>query len=487
MPGAARGALSSVCETSSAVRGALIHRGRRSPSLRGSPAIRTGVRAGLLALALAGPVAAQSPPAARLARIDSLARGPIEQGTAAGMVIFAVHRGDTVLARAYGRADLENDVPMRTDQVFQLASITKQFTAAAVLALVAEGRVELDAPITRYLPEAPVQGRPVTVRQLLSHTSGVVDYAESPRLRSLKALDLPPDSLLAVVAGTPFYFPPGEQMRYSNTGYVLLGQLIERVGGRPYAEFVTERVLRPAGAVGTHFCEPRRVVPRLARGYTMSPAGVVPAEYISPHVPYAAGGFCGTAGDLAAWNAALHGGRLLPAAVYAEMVRAPVVSGRTGRYGLGMALSEIGGRRAYHHGGDIFGFTTHTAYFPDDSLNVTVLVNTQGPARADAMVAAVADAVLGARPPAAAPPTPDLAPLAGVYGGDAAFEVVDSDSGPALRLKRGPLPEVVLRYAGEWTFTDGHRRYTFVRGSGPRAATVWADLGVSLVRWEREP
>lgn len=437
------------------------------------------LRVQVAALALLASGAAAQDPGAAVARIDSLARVPIEQGTAAGLVLFVVHRGDTLLARGYGRADLENDVPMRTDQVFQYASITKEFTAAAVLALVADGRVELDAPIARYLPEAPLRGQTVTVRQLLSHTSGVVDYAESPRLRSLKALDLPPDTLLAVAAETPFYFPPGEQMRYSNTGFVLLGMLIERVSGRPYAEFVTERVLRPAGAAGAHFCEPRRVVPHLARGYTRSPTGLAPAEYISPHVPYAAGGFCGTAGDLAAWNAALHGGRLLSPALHAEMVRPARVSGRTGRYGLGVMIGRIAGRPAYHHGGDIFGFTTYTAYFPDDSLNVTVLFNTQGPARPDALVARVAEALLGPVPPAPAVAAPDLAPLAGVYGGDAAFEVVAGTDGPVLRLRRGPLPPALLRYEGDMTFSDGRARYTF------EPAGVWADLGVSLVYWPR--
>jgi CubicO group peptidase (beta-lactamase class C family) len=234
--------------------------------------------------------------------VDSIAREAIERKVLAGMVVIAVHGRDTLLSRAYGWAEPENDVRMTRAHVFQLASITKQFTAAAVLALAQDGRIDLDAPIGSYLAHAPTQGRAITVRQLLSHTAGIPDYAESPRIGSLKRLDLPPDTLVALVATTPFYFEPGEQMRYSNTGYALLGQLIERVSGQPYAAYVEQRVLRPAGAVHAHFCDPQRLVRHPARGYTATPGGLRPAAFLSPHVPYAAGGVCGTAGDVAAGN-----------------------------------------------------------------------------------------------------------------------------------------------------------------------------------------
>jgi CubicO group peptidase (beta-lactamase class C family) len=415
----------------------------------------------------------------------------------AGMVVFAMRGRDTLVMRAYGRAEVENTVPMTVDHVFQFASITKQFTAAAVLRLVQEGRVALDAPITRYLPAAPVQGLTLTVRQLLAHTAGIPDYAESPRIGTLKRLDLPPDSFVALVAATPFYFPPSDQMRYSNTGYALMGQLIEKVSGKPYAAYVQESVLRPAGAVNAHFCDPVALVPHLARGYAATSAGLRPAEFISPHAPFAAGGFCGTVADLAAWNDEVHGrrgGRVLSEDAYAEMIRpATLRGGRRTRYGLGVALTEIAGRRALHHGGDINGFTTFTAYLPADTLHVSVLINTQGPTRPDAVAAVVIEAALGARSPAAAPKPPrDLSVFAGTYGGDVVFEPVRDGSVMTLRITRGPLPPRVLRYAGRdgngWVFTDaGRARYSFEPPSsrGSQSPAVWADLGVSLVRWER--
>ncbi|GJG86087.1 hypothetical protein tb265_12680 [Gemmatimonadetes bacterium T265] len=446
------------------------------------------------------------------AALDSVAAGSVGRGRAAGFVVLAVRGRDTLAARAYGLADVENGAPLGVEHVFQFASITKQFTAAAVLTLVDAGRVALDTPVARYLPEdaaarAVLRGRPVTVRQLLGHTSGVPDYAESPRLGAVSRLDLPSDSLLAAARDMPFYFAPGDQMRYSNTNYALLGRLIEGVSGEPYAAYVEAHVLRPAGATHAHFCNPEALVPHLARGYAMGDSGLRPAAYISPRLPWAAGGFCGTAGDLTAWNVAVHaarGGRVLSPAAYAELTRPGVVrGGRPTRYGLGVMLSDLAGRRAVAHGGDINGFTTYTAYLPDDSVSVTVLVNTQGPTRTVPIAAAVVEAALG---PPAAPRTPGATPpaavfdaAAGRYGDDVVVAAAaDSAGRRVLRLTRGPLPPVLLRPAARgpdgWTFTDGVARYTFEPSpasapAGARAGSpaVWADWGVALQHWRRVP
>jgi CubicO group peptidase (beta-lactamase class C family) len=487
----------------------------RTPRARPALALASALALGAAQPARAQPAAGHADPAAGRARAaaDSAAAAALATGRTAGLVVLAVRGRDTLVARGYGRADVENDAPLTTGHTFQLASITKQFTAAAVLALVQDGRVALDSAVTRYLPDAPVRallrGRRVTVRQLLSHTAGLPDYADVPRGRALGPLHPRPDALLGRVRDVPFSFAPGDQLRYSNTGFVLAGQLIERVTGRPYAAFVEGRVLRPAGVTRAHFCDPERLVPRLARGYAAGGAGLRPAAFISPHEPWAAGGFCSTAGDLAAWNAALHGaagGRVLAPAVYAEMVRpAAVRGGRVGRYGLGVRLGQVAGRRAVSHGGDINGFTTFTTYLPDDSLNVTVLVNTQGPTRADAIAAAVVAAALGERAAAAPAPAPAPAPtaaevaaLAGVYA-NADVEITpaaDEAGRAAVRFRFGPTPPVLLRAAGRegggWVFADADVRLAFEApppgaASGARSPAVWADLGVALVRWARVP
>jgi CubicO group peptidase (beta-lactamase class C family) len=437
----------------------------------------------LLLVLAAAAAQAQPPSRARAAAvIDSLARAPVDARQVAGLAVAVMKGRDTVLARAYGKADVENDVPTTVRHVFQIASVTKEFTAAAVLKLAEEGKLGLDDDVTRYLPEAPTQGRKVTIRQLLSHTSGIADVAELPSFRGIKRRDLPPDSVLALVRSEPFYFPPGEQMRYSNSGYLLLGQLIEKVSGRPYADFLAETLFRPAGMTDSRYCDQRALIPRRVRGYDFTPTGFLPAEFISLRIPFAAGGLCSTALDLVAWSQALNEGRVLGPAAYAEMTRAQVVGGgRRTRYGLGLGVGTIAGRRVYHHGGDIDGFTSYLAYFPDDSLSVAVVMNTQGPSRPDALVERIAEAVLGQARPAPHVASPaNLSRFVGEYGGD--VKVSETERG--LRLVRGPLPPVDLRPAGGTTFTDGRALYTFEPNAGA-ATTLWADLTWALVRWDR--
>jgi hypothetical protein len=224
---------------------------------------------------------------------------------------------------------------------------------------------------------------------------------------------------------------------------------------------------------------------------------------VDPRIPWAAGGFCGTAADLASWNAALHareGGTLLNRAVYREMVRpATIRGGRRTRYGLGVSLAELAGRRAVQHSGDITGFTSFTAYLPDDSMHVSVLLNTQGPVRPEAIAARVVQAAFG---PVRQAPVPSvmmstLSALAGRYGSDVRVTVLspadDAARGaPCLELVRGPLAPAQLHFVGHgaegWTFTDGRARYSFEPPDGTvsnASPAVWADLGVALVRWER--
>ena len=409
-------------------------------------------------------------------------RAPVDAHRVAGISVAVVRGTDTLFSRAYGVAEVENAVPATSGHVFEIASVTKQFTAAAVLLLVQDGKVGLDDEITRYLPNAPTQGRRITIRQLLSHTSGLVDVPDLPSFQFLKRRDVPTDSVIALARGVPFYFPPGEQMRYSNTGFLLAGQLIETLSGKTYADFIAERLLRPAGMSRSRYCDQRALIPHLARGYDFTPDGFRPAGFINLQIPFAAGGLCSTALDLVSWTRAVFGGRLLAPAMLDEMVRPTALGdGHVTRYGLGVGVGTIAGHRAYHHGGDIDGFTSYLAWFPADSLSIAVLINTQGPVRPDPLLAQIAEAVLGPDRAPSEPPPDDLARFAGRYGGD----VVVTASDGALTLVRGPLPPVKLRYAGGTTFTDGRARYTFEPGNGP-PARVWADLVWAFVRWDRD-
>lgn len=423
-------------------------------------------------------------PARVAAAVDSLVAGRVEAGQLAGAVVLVERKGETLLARGYGRAELENEVRMTPEHVFPIASVTKQFTAAAVLALAEGGKLRLDEPITTYLPDAPTQGRRITVRQLLAHTSGMQDVTEMPGFRSVERLDLSPDSTLSLVRDAPLHFAPGEQMRYSNSGYLLLGRLIETVSGQSYEEYLAEHLFGPAGMRATRYCDPRALIPRRASGYELSPEGLVRSRFVSLRLPFSAGGICSMAADLAAWSRALYGGRILGPAMLAEMVRpGELTSGRRTRYGLGLAVGSLGGHLAYHHGGDIQGFTTYTAYFPGDSLSVVVLYNTQGPARPDALVERIAELVPGhGEAPAPSTPPPALAAFAGRYG-EGVTVTVEREG---LRLTGGPHGDFDLRFVEGTTFQGGGGLYTF----GPAEAegggmALWADLTWAVVRWDR--
>ncbi|HEX8245906.1 MAG TPA: serine hydrolase domain-containing protein, partial [Longimicrobium sp.] len=229
-------------------------------------------------------------------------------------------------------------------------------------------RLALDDPIGRYLPELPAEWRRVLVRQLLNHTSGVPGYPV------LLRNDLAPDSVLALAAKEPFEFAPGTQWSYSNTGYLALGLLIEKVSGEPYARYLESRIFGPLGLKATRYCEPEPLIRHRAAGYVQRDTGVVNAPYTSMTALFSAGAICSTVGDLAAWNRALAQGRVVSPASWARMTT-PEGAARGHGYGFGLIVMPFEGHRLFGHGGELAGFRSASAYLPDDSLSVTVLTN----------------------------------------------------------------------------------------------------------------
>jgi CubicO group peptidase (beta-lactamase class C family) len=276
----------------------------------------------LCALACPGALSAQAPPPpARVAQVvDSLARAFVAQRGAPSVAI-AVVRGETpIVMKGWGKADLENDVAATEHSVYRIGSITKQFTAAAVMQLVEQGKVRLADSIATYLPNLPAAWRGVTVRQLLNHTSGIPSYTSlGPAWQRRWGEEMSPDTLVALTASQPMWYTPGSEWRYNNSGYVVLGMLIEKVAGRPWGVDIEERFLKPLGLTETVHCLATPVVPRRVHGYALDAGGWVNAPYLAMSQPYAAGALCSSVSDLARWNRALHGGRVVSAASYAQM------------------------------------------------------------------------------------------------------------------------------------------------------------------------
>ncbi|HET7202825.1 MAG TPA: serine hydrolase domain-containing protein [Steroidobacteraceae bacterium] len=315
---------------------------------------------------------------------------------APGMIVGVARNGHPVFVRPYGTANLEHDVPVVRATVFKLASLTKQFTAAAVLRLMQDGRIALDDKLSRFVPELP-QARMVTLRQLLWQTSGIPDYAEDAAGQRSKAVARTSADMVAWISRLEprFQFEPGTRWAYSNSNYALLGVVIERVSGKPFDVFFRDALFLPAGLTQTELDDPADVVRHRAQGYAKSrlaPSGYVNAEWVSPTIPGAAGGLRTTVDDLLRWSHALFSGRVLDAATLSQMVAAGVLDdGRTTKsgmpeawqrgldsdYGMGVFLTNTSAGRRVWHAGDIDGFSTWLAHYPDAGVTVAVMQNSE--------------------------------------------------------------------------------------------------------------
>lgn len=313
------------------------------------------------------------------ARVDALVAEYQRETWAPGVSVAVIRGGrDTLVYRGYGLADVENDVPATPRTVYRIGSISKQFTAALILRLAEENRLSLDDSIHRYVVGLPEAWLGVRIRHLLNHTAGVPGFERHWYLRGIREEALTPDSVIRLVRDEPLEFAPGMDWKYSNLGYTLLGMTIERVTGERYADALESRILRPLGLKETRYCYLAPLIRHRASGYQQRDTGVVNADYTSMTAPFAAGALCSTVGDLAAWNRALAGGRVVSAASWRRMTT-PDSAARASSYGYGVVVMEVAGRRVIRHNGGIQGFRADNAYVPGDSLSVTVLTNLAAP------------------------------------------------------------------------------------------------------------
>jgi CubicO group peptidase (beta-lactamase class C family) len=287
--------------------------------------------------------------------------------------ILVVKDGKTVIDQGYGSADLEWNVANSPTTKFRLGSITKQLTAASVLLLQERGKLNIDDPISKYLPDAPVAWSKITIYNVLTHTSGIPSFTGFPDYRSTEWKDTNPTELVARFRDKPLDFEPGTKFFYSNSGYVLLGYLIEKVSGQTYADFVQQNIFTPLGMKDTGIDSNVAILSQRAQGYRRTPRGGEHDGYISMTIPFSAGALYSTTGDLLKWEQALFGGKVLKAESFAKMTT-PFKSD----YGTGVFIRTIDGHKLITHGGGIEGFNTSLNYYPDDKLTVIVLGNLTG-------------------------------------------------------------------------------------------------------------
>ena len=290
---------------------------------------------------------------------------------------FAVIRGkDTLAYGAYGLADVDARRAPTATTIYEIGSITKQFTSAAVMRLVEQGRVRLDDDLSKYVPQLPLQGKKVTIRQLLNHTSGIHSYTSSPAWQKTWNDVLSPDAIIKFVAADTFDFAPGTAYRYNNTGYVLLGMVIEKASGQKYAKYLDAQFFKPLGLKQTSYCPSHPSDPGFALGYSKGPNGTIRSQFLDLSHPFSAGALCSTVGDFAKWQRALDAGRVVSPASYALMTTADTLNnGRKINYGFGLVPGMFVGHKTISHTGGINGFATAATYVPDDSLSIVVFTN----------------------------------------------------------------------------------------------------------------
>jgi CubicO group peptidase (beta-lactamase class C family) len=403
--------------------------------------------------------------------IDSLLQEtylPAEPGAA----VIVVRDGQTILRKGYGMANLELGVPIEPDMVFRLGSITKQFTAVCILMLLEQGKLALDDPITKFLPNYPTRGYVITVEHLLTHTSGLRSYTDMPERIPLIRKDFTLQELIDFFKNQPMQFAPGTRWVYNNSGYVLLGAIIEKVTTQTYEQFMQQHIFQPLGMKRSYYDSPERIIPRRVAGYQGNPNGYSNAAYVSMTQPYAAGALASTVDDLALWDAALHADRLVKQeTLQRAFALYRLADGSFTDYGYGWGISEYQGHRIVEHGGGIQGFVTHAVRMPDDRVFVAILSNNERKAALPEQLAFKIAALAIGKPyimPAVIEVKPDLlASYAGMYQISQDVERIITCEGSQLYSQRtgGDRLELLPMSADEFAFKDSTYRLRFVRNA----------------------
>ena len=324
----------------------------------------------LIVLAAALSIVAQSTPEAA---VDAFIKAEMGKQKIPGVSLAVVKDGKPLIVKGYGFANVEHQVPVKPETVFQSGSVGKQFTAMAVMMLVDEGKIGLDDKVSKHLGEVPEAWANVTVRHLLTHTGGLTDYPRDFDFRK----DYTEEDLLKRAKEVPTAFAPGEKWAYSNLGYVTLGIIINKVSGKFYGDFLKERVFAPLGMTTARVISEADIVPNRSDGYVLREGEIKHQPWVAPSLNTTAdGALYLTVHDMIKWDEALSNGKLIGKTGY-DAMWSPVTlnDGRTHPYGFGWMLRTVNGKRVIEHGGAWQGFKAHIARYPDNKLTVIVFAN----------------------------------------------------------------------------------------------------------------
>ena len=418
---------------------------------------------------------------------DLVARDVMRSEHSPALAICVIQHGRVLVNRAYGSADLENDVSATTETEFSIASITKQLTAAAVLQLADRGRVRLDDDVSLYVSGLP-KDHGITIRRLLNHTAGIHNINSLPAYWAQSGQATTPDALIAFFRDLPLDFPSGTDYRYSNSGYILLGAVIEKVSGQPYAAYVKTNLLDPLHLDAMIYGGTTSLIRHRAHGYRYTGSAFVNAERYDDSQAFSMGGFLSTALDLARWTSALHDQQVLSAAAYLQMITPAVLpSGEVLTYGDGVELGSIGHYHLLSHAGGGVGFMSQAIFVREEDLTIVALSNTITGGAALEVADRLMRKILSMAGPADLPLSQDAANrYVGSYTMDEEkVRILEQDH--HLAIVYGDAEPRRLRYQGNGVFAQDGRlsRLHFRESNGFVTGFVLARYGSLLAKASR--
>jgi CubicO group peptidase (beta-lactamase class C family) len=324
--------------------------------------------------AAAASAQAPAPSADVASKVDEYMNARLDAKGFGGSVLI-VKGGKPLAARGYGLADIDSKKPITADTKFRIGSVTKQFTAAMILMLQEEGKLSVQDPVCKYFDPCPEAWKPVTLHHLLSMTSGITSITSLPNWRSeLRFKDLKSAESVALVSTLPLKAKPGEVYEYSNTNFIMLGAIVEKVSGKTYEQFLTERITKPLKLANTGLDDGKKSLPNAALGYTQRNGEIAKADVASVILPFSAGSMYSTVGDLYTWQNALLNGRVFKNKSTLDAMLTP----NKGDYAYGLiVVTDRKGRKRVTHGGGIEGFLSDAVYFPEDDLFIAALTNNE--------------------------------------------------------------------------------------------------------------
>ncbi|MEX2349390.1 MAG: serine hydrolase [Flavobacteriaceae bacterium] len=403
-------------------------------------------------------------------QIDAIFEEAYPPGKPGSTVLIA--KDDKVLYRkAFGMANLELNVPMKPENVLELASITKQFTAVAILMLVEQGKLSLDDPLSKYIADYP-KGNTVTIHHLLNHTSGIKSYTNMPGFITQARVDMSPTELIDVFKNEPMDFEPGEAYAYNNSAYILLGYIIEEVSGMPYEDFIQKNIFDKLGMKHSTYGSRSKLIPNRASGYQPSGESYKNADYLSMTLPYAAGSLMSTVDDMFLWHKAIHNNTLISEkSKQLAFTNNTLNNGKAINYGYGWGVNEISGVPTIEHTGGIFGFTTSGIYVLEKNIYAIVLTNdnSKGPEPYNLKATAL---VLGKpliEKPSVTASEVALKQWTGAYQFEDVVRFITFENGDLYSTREGGEPfKLIPLSENEFQFEGSFTTYTFAIENGKK-------------------